>query len=125
MTRPIQPTPGVIVCSIGCCPGCQFCFGMSIGCHQEPCRCDLPCTCRYEAEDSDPAWREGCERHDDRDDQRRIEAEQEAWTPDELDTLDDDLARARGGPCPDCGAPGACGWDDEGRPLIHAQGADE
>lgn len=23
-------------------------------------------------------------------------------------------------PCPECGAVGACGWDDEGRPLIHA-----
>jgi hypothetical protein len=23
-------------------------------------------------------------------------------------------------PCPECGAAGACGWDDEGRPLIHA-----
>jgi hypothetical protein len=23
-------------------------------------------------------------------------------------------------PCPECGAAGACGWDSEGRPLIHA-----
>lgn len=23
-------------------------------------------------------------------------------------------------PCSECGAAGACGWDDEGRPLIHA-----
>lgn len=23
-------------------------------------------------------------------------------------------------PCPECGEPGACAWDAEGRPLIHA-----
>lgn len=23
-------------------------------------------------------------------------------------------------PCPECGERGACAWDDEGRPLIHA-----
>jgi hypothetical protein len=23
-------------------------------------------------------------------------------------------------PCPECGAAGACGYDDEGRPMIHA-----
>lgn len=23
-------------------------------------------------------------------------------------------------PCPECGATGACGWDDEGRPMLHA-----
>ncbi|EYR64267.1 hypothetical protein N866_13530 [Actinotalea ferrariae CF5-4] len=28
-------------------------------------------------------------------------------------------------PCPECGEPGACAWDSEGRPLIHASdGAD-
>lgn len=27
-------------------------------------------------------------------------------------------------PCPTCGEQGACGWDAEGRPLIHATGAD-
>ncbi len=47
------------------------------------------------------------------------------WTPEAVDLLDEDLRRARGGPCPDCGAPGACGWDSEGRPLIHATGADD
>ena len=28
-------------------------------------------------------------------------------------------------PCPECGSPGACGYDDEGRPLIHAVGASD
>ena len=111
-----------IVCAIGCCPGCQDCYGMSLGCHQDPCRCALPCICEDDDGSRVPS---GCERHDDRGDQRRIEAEQECWTPDDVDVLDEDLARARGGPCPDCGAPGACGWDDEGRPLIHPTTAEE
>ena len=28
-------------------------------------------------------------------------------------------------PCPECGAPGACAWDSEGRPLIHATDPDQ
>lgn len=28
-------------------------------------------------------------------------------------------------PCPDCGSVGACAWDSEGRPLIHAQSGDD
>lgn len=28
-------------------------------------------------------------------------------------------------PCPVCGAAGACGWDTEGRPLIHAVSDEE
>jgi hypothetical protein len=28
-------------------------------------------------------------------------------------------------PCPVCGGAGACAWDDEGRPLIHAIDAEE
>lgn len=30
-----------------------------------------------------------------------------------------------GDPCEECGAVGACGWDSEGRPLIHALGEGE
>lgn len=30
-----------------------------------------------------------------------------------------------GEPCPECGATGACAWDNEGRPLIHAIGSDD
>lgn len=30
---------------------------------------------------------------------------------------DEDVQRA---PCPECGATGACGYDDQGRALIHA-----
>ena len=34
--------------------------------------------------------------------------------------IDDDLAAVWGWqPCPECGQLGACGWDDEGRPMIH------
>lgn len=27
--------------------------------------------------------------------------------------------------CPECGSPGACDWDHEGRPLIHAINPEE
>lgn len=98
-----------IICTIGCCPGCQDCWGMSIGCHQNPCRCDRPCTCRWADEDTDPKWRDGCNRHDDRTDGRR-------WRdvePEELEyvTISD--------PCPECGQVGPCAYDVEGRPMIH------
>jgi hypothetical protein len=43
--------------------------------------------------------------------------------PDEPD-LDDygpgAVVPMTGTPCPECGEPGACAWDAEGRPLIHA-----
>lgn len=35
----------VIVCTIGCCTGCQFCYGKAIGCHQTPCHCGRPDQC--------------------------------------------------------------------------------
>lgn len=35
--------------------------------------------------------------------------------------LDADLDQT---PCEECGAVGACGWDDEGRPLVHPAAAD-
>ena len=38
--------------------------------------------------------------------------------------LDADLADRNGGPCPECGAHGACAWDAEGLPLIHATTGD-
>lgn len=38
--------------------------------------------------------------------------------------LDDSVAATRS-PCPECGAPGACAWDADGRPLIHVSGDDE
>jgi len=73
----MQPkqTPGqhVWACAIGCCPGCQDCYGMSLGCHQNPCRCDWPCTCIYSLEDGSASWRDGCVRHDDSGDLRHIE----------------------------------------------------
>jgi hypothetical protein len=37
------------------------------------------------------------------------------------EALDYDLASSSD-PCPICHAAGACGWDDEGRPFIHAIG---
>ena len=47
--------------------------------------------------------------------------------PDDLpdwDGPDLDVAVSRE-PCPTCGADGACGWDSEGRPLIHATEGDD
>lgn len=97
----------IIVCVQGCCPGCQDCFGMSIGCHQDPCRCDLPCTCRFADEDDDPKWRSGCERHDDTNDSRN---EHPADEPEDY------------GMCPVCGEGGPCALDGEGRPMWHSGG---
>lgn len=108
------------VCSIGCCAGCQDCYGMSIGCHQDPCRCALPCTCDYSKEEAEPArWRDGCQRHDSKEDTRG------EWMRAEPD--DDDLAglSAQYGECPTCGQVGACAYDDQGRALIHATEEDE
>src|SRR5271163_1101947 len=102
----------IIVCYQDCCPGCQDCYGMSIGCHQQPCRCKLPCTCRWKDEDNDPQWRLGCERHDDKADDRRLMDVE----PD-YDIDNEDLAI--GPPCEECGASGACGYDTEGRAYIH------
>jgi hypothetical protein len=91
---------------------------MSIGCHQEPCRCSLPCTCRWKDEETDSKWRDGCERHNDSGDQRRYA---------EVDFVEytEDLDGKELGPCPECGALGACSYDDEGRALIHTISADE
>ena len=36
------------------------------------------------------------------------------------DAFDEDLSRAIGSECPECGARGACSWDAEGLPLMHA-----
>jgi hypothetical protein len=51
----------------------------------------------------------------------------EGFGPDEDDYAPDreDLELERVGlqtapPCPECGTIGACGYDDEGRPMIHA-----
>lgn len=39
----------------------------------------------------------------------------------EFDTDGPDLdVQVSRGPCPECGEPGACAWDSEGRALIHA-----
>lgn len=59
----------VIVCGPGCCPGCDQCYGMQIGCHQNPCRCHLPCRCNWDLWE-EPGWQDGCERHDATDDGR-------------------------------------------------------
>lgn len=109
---------GTIVCSVGCCAGCQSCWGYSIGCHQEPCRCDLPCSCDYSREDDDPGWRNGCVRHDDKDDQRHNVTEPD---DDDLPDMGEDEAWlwAQATPCPTCGERGPCGYDAEGRALIH------
>ena len=86
---------------------------MSIGCHQEPCRCELPCTCRWKDEDADPGWRNGCKRHDSTGDRRRWDA------VDLVEYDDNDLGFTLSTPCVTCGEIGPCGYDQEGRPLIH------
>lgn len=49
----------MFVCVRGCCGGCENCYGYAIGCHRDPCRCDVPCTCQdFEGEYVGP-----CERH--------------------------------------------------------------
>lgn len=113
MTRPDEME--LIVCGIGCCPGCQDCYGMSIGCHQDPCRCGLPCTCDYSREDEGPDFRVGCERHDSIGDLRQLRSWHEG---DEIDgpAL---LPYFDGEPCPMCGERYACGHDAEGRPMVH------
>lgn len=27
------------IATLGCCPGCQYCYGMAINCHRKKCRC--------------------------------------------------------------------------------------
>lgn len=102
----------VIFCSMGCCPGCQNCYGYSLGCHQDPCRCDQPCDAEcWKLDTTDP----NCKRHNSATDTRHLyqheepEGEGEDWCDQ---------------PCPECGATGACGWDQLGRPLIHVDEAD-
>lgn len=115
-------------CRMGCCPGCQDCFGMSLGCHQAPCRCALPCTCRFADEDTDSKWRDGCERHTDAEDARRyadMEPQDEGlsahslWCATNGDSGDPCDCGGNGAPCPVCRESGPCGFDAEGRPLIH------
>ena len=104
----------IVFCSIGCCPGCQDCYGMSLGCHQNPCRCDLPCSCTLTDEGDMMAT--GCERHDDSEDGRRGA---------DIGPDDDDIPPAAlfAEPCRVCGSLEACGFDDNGRPLVHFGGA--
>ena len=103
----------IIACGPACCPGCEDCYGTGMGCHQVPCRCDKPCTCRW-AEELDSSWRAGCERHDDSGDQRNDEPEWPQWPE---WSRGDDVIRVS--PCPVCGEYGACGYDDMGRQLYH------
>lgn len=54
------------VAKVGCCAGCGFCYGMSLNCHQKPCRCDQKCKCDMTQDGYIP----DCERHDDSTDNR-------------------------------------------------------
>ncbi len=103
-------------CSRTCCPGCEECWGMSLQCHQKSCRCDLPCRCTYNAE-LDAYLTAGCERHNDQGDTRHHRDDCDFDTPTDDEVLLDV-------PCSTCGAVGACSWDTEGLPLIHASGGD-
>lgn len=42
------------------------------------------------------------------------------WEP----TIEEEYEPAAGSPCDECGAPGACAYDQEGRPMVHAPGLD-
>ena len=90
-------------CQPGCCPGCQDCHGMQLNCHQNPCGCDLRCTCDWARAD-EPGWQNGCERHNATDDIRNHEPDD---SPEDY------------GLCATCGEGGPCSYDDEGRPLWH------
>ena len=105
-----MPDNHVIVCGPACCPGCQDCYGYGIGCHQDPCRCDRPCVCTYD--DDGDRIPNSCERHDSRADTRHLadRADPDVWP--EHESLD-------AAPCPECGSVGACGYDDEGRAMVH------
>lgn len=109
----------IIVCGPGCCPGCQNCFGMGIGCHQNPCACHLPCVCKWAEEDENPRWRDGCERHDDAGDLRFLQPDHD---------INEDTGSFDGpmmNPCEVCGEWGPCAYDDEGRVLIHWEPRDD
>ncbi len=41
------------------------------------------------------------------------------------DDAGDDIDSLNADPCPECGSTGACGWDSEGRPMIHAIRGDD
>lgn len=84
---------------------------MGIGCHQSPCRCDKPCTCRWKDEDTDSTWRDGCERHNSDTDTR-------GWDDEYVEVEDEDIQNLT--PCPVCGSVTACSYDAEGLPLIHS-----
>lgn len=51
----------------------------------------------------------------------RVYANLTGWPSYECDGPDDDMhsMTAQLDPCPECGQVGACGYDDEGRPMIH------
>lgn len=82
---------------------------MSIGCHQVPCRCELPCICDWSKDD---AIDRNCERHDSRLDSRFLQPDD-----DDYDGYGD--GERLNSFCPECGAEGHCAVDDIGRPLIH------
>lgn len=79
---------------------------MQIGCHQNPCRCERPCTCDWSKADEAPDWQKGCERHDAAEDGRFVD-----------DSIpEDDMP----GWCSVCLTPGPCSEDEDGRPLWHS-----
>lgn len=119
MSGPTEPTIVFYACGPGCCAGCQDCYGMGIGCHQEPCRCTEPCTCRWPDEDTDPKWRDGCTQHDHSTDMRRPGVVEDD-DPDDFYALSGMLG-SLATPCLACGAVGACAYDAEGRALIHPE----
>lgn len=48
-------------------------------------------------------------------------ADYDEMVPDHIEMAEMHLAD----PCPECGSRGACGYDDEGRPMIHTTPKDD
>lgn len=104
-----------IFCSMGCCGGCERCYGYSLGCHQEPCRCSHPCDKNCAQQDEcDPTCQRHNMNHDTRDAYDHLADYDE---PDQFEDLDTE--------CPECGESGPCGFDAEGRPMIHVTRRDD
>jgi hypothetical protein len=91
------------ICWPGCCKGCWRCYGMSLGCHQEPCRCDKPCICH---EPDNEGYDKACLRHS-RGRDRRMKDSPPAWySGRRCPTCDPDEKYISKDDCPTCDGSG-------------------